>query len=198
MVVLSDGAGPLDILAQAACWVHAERPLTRRVPLRATHRQAIEFVQAQLGGLYKDLKLYQRQPGLGGKEALAYRFDGLVGQETDFPSINGVRKEMRQHKADRLRVRDRPEVPLHNNGTESDLREYVKKRKVSGGTRREAGRRCRDTFTSLKKTCRQLGVCFWSYLRDRVGGPGQVPRRRVLLRQRAKELAAGKAQAVLT
>jgi hypothetical protein len=25
------------------------------------------------------------------------------------------------------------------------------------------GRQCRDTFFSLKKTCRKLGVSFWQY-----------------------------------
>src|SRR5436190_12511348 len=68
---------------------------------------------------------------------------------------------MRDHKADLLRVLQRPEVPLHNNAMESDIREYVKRRKISGGTRSDAGRRCRDTFASLKKTCRKLGVRFW-------------------------------------
>ncbi len=67
---------------------------------------------------------------------------------------------MRDHQADLLRVLERPEVPLHNNAMESDIREFVKRRKLSGGTRNEAGRRCRDTFASLKKTCRKLGVRF--------------------------------------
>ena len=36
------------------------------------------------------------------------------------------------------------------------------------------GRRARDTFASLKKMCRRLGVNFWAYLQDRVRGLGQV------------------------
>jgi len=59
---------------------------------------------------------------------------------------------------------ERPEVPLPNNASASDIREYVKKRQISAGTRSTDGRRCRDTFASLKKTCRKLGVNFWSYL----------------------------------
>ena len=55
---------------------------------------------------------------------------------------------------------------------DSSVREYVKKRKVSGSTRSDLGRRCRDTFTSLKKTCRKLGISFWEYLNDRVVGGG--------------------------
>lgn len=62
-----------------------------------------------------------------------------------YPSIDSVLKEMREHKADLLRVLERPEVPLHNNGEETDMRDYVKKRKISGGARSDDGRRCRDT-----------------------------------------------------
>src|SRR5262249_9059327 len=100
------------------------------------------------------------------------------------------------HKADLLRVLERPEVPLHNNGEESDFREFVKRRKISGGTRNDAGRRCRDTFASLKKTCRKLGVGFWDYLQDRLRRLGQIPRLADLIRQKARETTATKAAAV--
>ena len=103
---------------------------------------------------------------------------------------------MREHKADLLRVLERPEVPLHNNAMASDIREYVKRRKISGGTRSSAGRRCRDTFASLKKTCRKLGVRFWEYLQDRVRGLGQLPRLAELIRQKAQAANAKKAVAV--
>jgi hypothetical protein len=63
-------------------------------------------------------------------------------------------------------------------------------RKVSGGTRSEAGRRCRDTFASLKKTCRCLGVHFWEYVQDRVRGRGLVPRLAELIRSRAEGAGA--------
>jgi hypothetical protein len=71
--------------------------------------------------------------------------------------------------------------------TESqDIREFVKKRKISGSTRSEDGRRCRDTFASLKKTCRKLGVSFWNYLRDRVRSKNQIPQLGQLIEKKAK------------
>ena len=80
---------------------------------------------------------------------------------------------------------------LHNNAVESDIREFVKRRKLSGGTRNDAGRRCRDTFASLKKTCRKLGVRFWDYLQGRFDPPEsaadhspQRPTRACLLKNR--------------
>ena len=52
------------------------------------------------------------------------RFDALVEERTGYPNINSVLKEMREHKADLLRVLQRPEIPLHNNAMESDIREF--------------------------------------------------------------------------
>lgn len=196
LTILSDAAPQFDILVHASCWVHAERPLARLVPYGEQHREEIERVRDQIWELYKDLKAYREKPDPALKSSLEARFDALVNQKTNYPSsIGAVGKEMRAHKDDLLRVLERPEVPLHNNGTESIIRGYVKTRKISGSTRSESGRRCRDTFSSLKKTCQKLGVVFWSYLNDRVRGRGQVPRLGELIRQKAKEMAVGKVQA---
>ena len=104
---------------------------------------------------------------------------------------------MSAHRAALLRVLERPEVPLHTNLSEGHLRDYVKKRKISGSTRSEPGRQARDTFASLKKTCRELGVNFWAYLQDRVRGVGQIPRLAEMIRRKAEETPARKAAAAL-
>jgi Transposase IS66 family len=194
--VLSDGAPQFVILVHAACWIHAERPLAKLVPHNDQHRTEIEKVRTQIWNLYQDLKAYRANPTEAQKPILEARFDALADQRTGYPSIDGVLKEMRDHQADLLRVLERPEIPLHTNAVESDIREFVKRRKISGGTRSDAGRRCRDTFASLKKTCRKLGIRFWDYLQDRSRGLGQIPRLADLIRQKAREAAAKKAAAV--
>jgi transposase IS66 family protein len=194
--VLSDGAPQFVILVHAACWIHAERPLAKLVPHNEEHRAAIEKIRTHIWELYQDLKAYREKPDEAQRPVLEARFDALVDQRTGYPNINGVLKEMRDHRADLLRVLDRPEIPLHTNAVESDIREFVKRRKISGGTRSDAGRRCRDTFASLKKTCRKLGIRFWDYLQDRVRGLGQIPRLADLIRQKAREAATRKAAAV--
>jgi hypothetical protein len=195
LVVLSDGAPQFDILVHASCWVHIERPLARLVPYTEAHRAEIENLRERIRELYKDLKAYRAKPDGSLKASLEARFDEIVNHKTNYPSsIGGVLKEMRQHKDDLLRVLQRPEVPLHNNGSESIIRSYVKTRKISGSTRSEEGRRCRDTFASLKETCRKLGLSFWAYLCDRVRGLGVVPRLAEQIRKKASELTAGQGQ----
>ena len=187
LITLSDGAQQFYVFTHAACWVHAERPLIRMVPYNDQHREVIAKVRTQIWELYQDLKAYRQAPGPSQKALLETRFDALCDQRVGYANIQGVLQDMREHKAYLLRVLERPEVPLHNNGTESDIRDYVKKRKISGSTRSDDGRRCRDTFASLKKTCRKLGVRFWDYLLDRVRGLGKIPRLADLIRQHATE-----------
>jgi hypothetical protein len=196
LVILSDGAPQFDILIHASCWVHIERPLARLVPYTEAHRAEIEDVRERIWELYKDLKAYQAKPDAALKASLEARFDEMVNRKTNYPSsIGSVLKEMRSHKGDLLRVLQRPEVSLHHNGSESIIRGYVKTRQISGSTRSEEGRRCRDTFASLKKTCRKLGLSFWAYLRDRVRGLEQVPRLAEQIRKKAQELTAAQGQA---
>jgi hypothetical protein len=190
LVILSDGAGQFHLLAHAACWVHAERPLVRMIPFHEAHRAVIEQVRQQLWDLYQELKAYQEHPDPVQKPVLEARFAALTDQRTAYPSINQVLKDLREHQADLLRVLDCPAVPLHNNGTESIIRVYVQKRKISGSTRSGAGRRCRDTFISLMKTCRKLGISFWAYLQDRLLDRGEIPPLAEVIRQRAAEARA--------
>ncbi len=96
-------------------------------------------------------------------------------------------RRIHEKRDDLLLVLDWPEIPLHNNLSERDIREWAKKRKISAGTRSELGRRCRDTFISLKKTCRKLGVSFWQYLQDRIRGAREIIALPELLRQAAQE-----------
>jgi len=197
LVILSDGAGQYDVLVHAACWIHAERPLARLIPSDEDHREVIAEVRRAMWELYQDLKAYRQCPRPARRPRLEARFDALCARRTGFPDIDGVLQGLRAHRSALLRVLERPGVPLHTNLSERHLRDYVKKRKVSGGTRSESGRRVRDTFASLKKTCRELGVNFWAYLQDRVRGVGQIPRLAELIRCKAEEAAARKAAAAL-
>ena len=81
---------------------------------------------------------------------------------------------LHRRKAELLRVLQRPEIPLHTNGSENDIRACVTKRKISGGTMSTPGRTARDVLLGLMKTCRKLGVSFFRYLGDRLHVPGAI------------------------
>ena len=186
--ILSDGAGQFDVLVHIACWIHAERPLERMIPYSDEHRAAVEKVRQRIWGFYQELKEYRLAPEEAKRPVLEARFDEICGDRTGFPSVDGVLRGMVEKRADLLRVLGRPEFPLHNNLSEGHMRDYVKKRKISGSTRSESGRRARDSFASLKKTCRRLGVNFWAYLQDRVRGFHRIPPLAELIRRRGREL----------
>ena len=55
-----------------------------------------------------------------------------------------------------LRVLDRPEIPLNTNGSENDIRTFVTKRKISGGTVSDSGRDARDIMLGLYSQLRSV------------------------------------------
>lgn len=185
LVIVSDDAGQFNVLRHGLCWVHTERLIHRLIPLNETHRQDLRRVRAQVWDLYAELKAYQEQPAAAKKEELAARFDTLFTTRTSFETLNQTLKRIYRNKAELLLVLERPEIPLHTNGSEQALRDPVKKRKISSGTRSDLGRRCRDTFMSLKQTCRKLGVSFWHYLTDRISHTHEIPPLPDLIRQQA-------------
>ena len=60
-------------------------------------------------------------------------------------------------------VLNRPEIPLHTNGSENDVRCHVTRRKVSGGTRSDVGRDCSDNILGSREDLRQARMAFWDY-----------------------------------
>ena len=174
--ILSDGAGQFNVLAHGLCWVHAERSLRRLQGDTAQQRQNIVQMQDLLWTYYRQLKAYQLHPTSAGKTELWQSFDQVFGRcYLHHGSLNIVLKWFRTHKAELLRVLDYSQFPLHNNSGETDMREAVIRRKISGGTRSESGRQARDTFIGIKKTCRKLGVSFWQYLLSRIRKDEQIP-----------------------
>ncbi len=189
--IISDGAGQFRLLEHGLCWVHAERLGNKLIPLTEAQRLAVETVQDQIWQLYQDLKAYKKltpEQQKQQKTALEASFDQIFTGVTGFELLNQVLERLYRRKSELLKVLERPDLPLHNNASEQDIREFVTKRKISGSTRSNEGRRCRDTFASLKKTCRKLGVSFWEYLTDRVCDNKVIPPLGELIAQKAQSL----------
>jgi hypothetical protein len=174
-VIVSDDAGQFRLGEHALCWVHAERLVHKLVPANGAQRRAVELTRTLIWWLYADLKVWQRNPCPRRAAALRARFDRIFTRRTGYVVLDRLLARLHRRKAELLRVLERPEIPLHTNGSENDIRACVTKRKVSGGTMSEDGRTARDVLLGLMKTCRKLGVSFYRYLGDRLRVPGAVP-----------------------
>ena len=68
---------------------------------------------------------------------------------------------------------DAPAGSRHKGYEEIDIRAFVTKRKMSGGTVSEKAREARDVMLGLAKTCRRLIIPFFDDLSARLGIPGR-------------------------
>jgi hypothetical protein len=186
-VIISDGAGQFNVGHHALCWVHAERLIHSLIGFSEGQRAALERIRARLWWFYADLKTYGRDPSAAGKRALSRRFDRIFTARTEFVTLDRLLARLHANKDKLLVALERPDIPLHTNGSENDIRCQVTRRKISAGTRSDAGRDCRDGFLGLMKTCDKLDVRFWDYLGSRLKVPDAplIPPLPDLIRQRA-------------
>jgi len=188
-VMLSDDAGQFNIGRHALCWVHAERLVHKLDAFTEAHRAAQQQVRSlsrltALRGIsplrsliwdfYASLKAYRLKPCPDQAATRPKRFDRIFLRRTGFATLDRLLKRLHANKAELLMVLERLQTPLHTNGSENDIRCYVTRRKVSAGTRSDAGRDCRDAFLGLAKTCAKLGIELWDYLGSRLKVAGHV------------------------
>lgn len=168
-VIVSDGAGQFRIGTHALCWVHAERLLQKLMPNTPRRVQQVELLRDLIWRFYKALKAYREKPNPRLAHALQVRFDRIFAIRTGYDDLDKLLMRLSRRKAELLQVLDHPVIPLHTNASENDLRSFVTKRKISGGTMSRNGRIARDCLLGLMKTCQKLGLSFWQYLGDRLG-----------------------------
>jgi hypothetical protein len=192
LVILSDDAGQFNIpfLIHALCWIHEERHIKKLIPTIESYRVIQEKTLEDFWNLYRTIKDYKKNPTLELKNTIQILFDELFKRKTGYVLLDLVLQRTFLKKNELLVVLERPDIPLHNNGSETDIREYVKRKKVSGGTRSLSGQQSRDTFASVKKTCRKLGLSFYTYLKDRLSGTFKIAKLGSLIEQAAANKAA--------
>ena len=166
----------------------AERLVHKLETFTDLHHAAQQRIRDLIWRFYRDLKAYKADPSPQRRVALRARFDRIFKRCTGFVTLDRLLARLHANKPELLLVLDRPEIPLHTNGSENDIRCQVTRRKISGGTRSDTGRDCRDAFSGLAKTCAKLGIAFWDYLGDRLAAPGhpEVPHLPDLVKHRCQ------------
>ncbi len=183
-VIHSDGARQFNLFVHSLCWKHAERPLVKLKCYNPVQEQSWNQKMTAFWQLYQELKKYKEHPNEQQAQELSNQFDVMCEPVAYFSGLNKVLAAIKSKKKELLVVLHRPQTSLHNNDSERDIREYAKRRKISAGTRSENGRKARDTFLSLKKTCRKLGISFWEYLTDRLQNLNHIPPLSLIMQQK--------------
>jgi len=183
-IIHSDEAGQFALFLHCLCWKHVERPLRKLKTYTKQQQVQLEEVKNQFWQLYQQLKEYKENPEPNLVEEMRGQFDKLCEHQDGFFHLNQLLDNISKKKEKMLLVLKRPEASLHNNDSERDIRGFVKRRKVSGSTKTELGLKAKDTFLSLKKTCKKLGISFWEYLQDRINKTNKIPRLATIIKQK--------------
>lgn len=190
IALVSDDAKQFNLFIHALCWAHAIRNIKKVIASDDETCNEVENVLTSVREYYKKLKEYSSAPTPEAKATLWLEFDTVVAINVTNPALQKALMLLLDNKDELLRILDYPFIPLTNNGSERDIRPYVIKRKISGGTRSEAGREARDTFSSLSATCRKQKISFWSFLDDRLRKTNKIPNLADVIRQKTQSASA--------
>ncbi|HTR13626.1 MAG TPA: transposase, partial [Roseiarcus sp.] len=177
-------AGQFRVGEHALCWVHAERLVHKLILANDRPRNAVEVARRMIWWFYRALKEYKLAPSPEKAERLRAQFDRIFNRSrTGSATLDSLLRRLFRLKDDLLRVLDHPDIPLHTNASENDIRGFVTKRKISGGTVNDTGRDARDAMLGLAKTCRKPKIPFFHYLGARLAIPApDIPNLATLIR----------------
>jgi regulator of replication initiation timing len=189
-LLIGDDAPQLKRVTEelALCWVHDARYYKKLTPAVAHHRRLLEEFRERYWSFYHKLLAYRQAPAPEEVPRLEAEFDDLFSTVTGYVGLDRRIAMTRDKKQALLMVLRHPEIPLHNNPAEIEMRRRVRKRDVSFGPRTEEGKRAWDTFATLAATTKKLGVSFYEYLYDRTSAANRIPNLADLITQRAQHM----------
>gem|GEM_PF-2821132 len=129
--------------------MHAERLVHKLDTFTDLHPLAQQRIRSLIWWFYADLKAFRAEPAARRRSEMRARFDRIFSRRTGFATPDRLLARLHANKPELLMALDHPEIPLHTNGSERDIRCQVIKRKISGGTHSDDGRDCRDAFLGL-------------------------------------------------
>ncbi len=185
LIIMSDRAGQFNTLINIFCWIHVERTFKRMLPKNDNERKEIQQVRDDIWDIYRELQDYKKNPSVEAKTKIVRQFEEKFQRSVESLELAAALKRMFKQKEKLLFVLEKPFVPLHNNASESAIRCYRIKQKISGSTRSIEGKIARDVFASLIKTCRKLKISAWAFLGSRFTLSEEVPYLSDIIRKQA-------------
>jgi len=121
-VIVSDDAGQFAVGEHALCWVNAERLVHKLVAFNDEQRVAQQHVHSLIWRFYTDLKAHRLNPNAARRRQLHARFDRIFRRKTGFVALDRLLARLHANKAALLAVLDHPDIALHTNGSEREIR----------------------------------------------------------------------------
>jgi regulator of replication initiation timing len=189
-LLLSDDAPQFKRITDelALCWVHDARYYKKLSPVVAHHRHLLDEFMDRYWTFYDKLLAYRKAPAAEQVPRLEAEFVELFSTRTGYTGLDRRISMTLDKRVSLLIVLRHPEIPLHNNPAEIEMRRRVRKRDVSFGPRTQDGLRAWDTFATLLATTKKLGVSFYRYVHDRVTESGEIPNLADLIVKRAQQM----------
>lgn len=163
--LMSDDAPQFDyiFIIHALCWIHEMRHYKLIEAMYVENKIKLEKFISRCWTFYRIVKIAQNKLTDKRSNLVLKIFNHLFGEEgkTGFKLLDKQRA-LSYLKAEKLLA---PlwnrNLPLHNNGSELDVRGKVIKRKISLFNRNQRGADAWDLYLGLSESCRKLQVNFY-------------------------------------
>lgn len=163
--LVSDDGSPNNACkskGQQLCLVHEIRLYNKLFPYFTGYQTLQGKILLQLRTFYHLAKTYGSDPPITAtkenREAIERLFARITTQETGYADLDKQLRLTKKKREKLLFFLDHPELPIHNNQCEQDLREYVIIRKISGATNSRSGDRSIERHLSVIQTAKKQGL----------------------------------------
>lgn len=159
---ISDDGSPngdgLHVVHKQLCWVHEIRHYKKLFPFFNPHQKLQEYILSQWRQFYHLSKHYKDDPTHAKRQELEQAFDQITRQITGYELLDKQLRLTRKKRTRLLLFLDYPDLPIHNNQCEQDLREFVIQRKISHETKSFRGDISIARHLSVIQTAQKQGL----------------------------------------
>lgn len=159
---VSDDGSPngdgLHVKHKQLCWAHEIRHYKKLFPFFNPHQKLQEHILREWREFYHLAKHYKDDPVEERRQELEQMFDKITSQVTGYDLLDKQLRLTRKKRNRLLLFLDYPDIPIHNNQCEQDLREFVIQRKISHETKSVQGDRSIARHLSVIQTAQKQGL----------------------------------------
>ena len=149
------------------CWIHELRHYRMVKIATGFLKEKLDLFFDKAWKLFEKMKSYRLNFNPKLRVEIENDFKDIFEKQWNSSHIDRLRKNTLKRKEGLLTFLNNPELKIHNNPCEFDIREKVVKKKISYGHKSVQGCINGNFWLSLYHTCRKNNVEFWKYLKDR-------------------------------